>query len=380
MPETGMLSIFEKTCMDNSSRRADHSFAVSSGTLNLLSPAAENKRHEAAVIISLIVILSAVLIFSLMVGRFGLPLGTIIRVFAARFSGNVDAELRQAYNVLFIIRLPRIFLTLLVGAALAISGAAYQSLFRNPLVSPDILGVTHGAGVGAAIGILLGMPSVGIHLLSFLFGIGVVSIVLSLSRILGSGKNATVVLVLTGTIMNLLAQSIISFTKYVADAESKLPEITFWLMGSFARSGNYRNIYIMLVLFLIGAVPVFLWRWKINVLSFGDEEARSLGIDTKRLRAVVILCSTLLTAASVSLCGTIGWVGLIIPHISRLLVGPNNRVLFPVALLAGSTFMLIVDDFARAIVPGELPIGVLTAFVGAPLFLYMLFNGKRDWL
>jgi iron complex transport system permease protein len=380
MPETGMLSIFEKTCMDNSSRRTDHSFAVSSGTLNLLSPDAENKRYEVAVIISLIVILSAVLIFSLMVGRFGLPLGTIIRVFAARFSGNVDAELRQAYNVLFIIRLPRIFLTLLVGAALAISGAAYQSLFRNPLVSPDILGVTHGAGVGAAIGILLGMPSVGIHLLSFLFGIGVVSIVLSLSRILGSGKNATVVLVLTGTIMNLLAQSIISFTKYVADAESKLPEITFWLMGSFARSGNYRNIYIMLVLFLIGAVPVFLLRWKINVLSFGDEEARSLGIDTKRLRAIVILCSTLLTAASVSLCGTIGWVGLIIPHISRLLVGPNNRVLFPVALLAGSTFMLIVDDFARAIVPGELPIGVLTAFVGAPLFLYMLFNGKRDWL
>ncbi|MDR1252360.1 MAG: iron ABC transporter permease [Treponema sp.] len=366
--------------MDNSSRRTDHSFAVSSGTLNLLSPDAENKRYEVAVIISLIVILSAVLIFSLMVGRFGLPLGTIIRVFAARFSGNVDAELRQAYNVLFIIRLPRIFLTLLVGAALAISGAAYQSLFRNPLVSPDILGVTHGAGVGAAIGILLGMPSVGIHLLSFLFGIGVVSIVLSLSRILGSGKNATVVLVLTGTIMNLLAQSIISFTKYVADAESKLPEITFWLMGSFARSGNYRNIYIMLVLFLIGAVPVFLLRWKINVLSFGDEEARSLGIDTKRLRAIVILCSTLLTAASVSLCGTIGWVGLIIPHISRLLVGPNNRVLFPVALLAGSTFMLIVDDFARAIVPGELPIGVLTAFVGAPLFLYMLFNGKRDWL
>jgi iron complex transport system permease protein len=315
-----------------------------------------------------------------MIGRFGLPPATILRAFAARFSGEVDADLRQAYNVLFIIRLPRIFLTLLVGASLALSGAAYQSLFRNPLVSPDILGVTSGAGVGAAMGILLDLPSLGIHLASFLFGIGVVSIVLSLSKILGGGKNATVVLILSGTIMNLLAQSVVSFTKYVADAESKLPEITFWLMGSFARSGNYRNIYVMLALFLAGAVPVFLLRWKINVLSFGDEEARAMGIDTKRLRVTVIVCSTLLTAASVSLCGTIGWVGLIIPHISRLLVGPNNRALFPAAILSGSAFMLIVDDFARAIVPGELPIGVLTAFVGAPLFLYMLFSGKRDWL
>jgi iron complex transport system permease protein len=340
------------------------------------------KKHprEALVMASLGAALLGAFIFSLMIGRFGLPWGEIFRVFAAGFSGEVAPDLQQAYNVIFIIRLPRIFLTLLVGAALALSGAAYQSLFRNPLVSPDILGVTSGAGVGAAIGILLDLPSLGIHLASFLLGIGVVALVLSLSKILGGGKNASVVLILSGTIMNLLAQSIVSFTKYVADAESKLPEITFWLMGSFARSGNYRNIFGMLTFFLIGGIPIFLLRWKINVLTFGDEEARSMGIDTKRLRGLVIVCSTLLTAASVSLCGTIGWVGLIIPHISRLLVGPNNRALFPAALLSGSAFMLIVDDFARAIVPGELPIGVLTAFVGAPLFLYMLFNGKRDWL
>jgi iron complex transport system permease protein len=341
---------------------------------------AKNARREALVMVSLLIILAAVFIFSLMIGRFGLPPGTILRVFASRITGNVDASLRQADNVLFIIRLPRIFLTLLVGASLALSGAAYQSLFRNPLVSPDILGVTHGAGVGAALGILFSLPSVGIHFISFAFGIATVSIVLSLSRAVGDGKNTTVVLILTGTIMNFLAQSITSFTKYVADTESKLPEITFWLMGSFARSGNYRNIFVMLIIFLIGAVPIFLLRWKINVLSFGDEEARALGINTKRLRTIVILCSTLLTAASVSLCGTILWVGLIIPHISRLLVGPNNRALFPVAVLSGGIFMLIVDDFARAIVPGELPVGVLTAFVGAPLFLYMLFRGRRDGL
>jgi iron complex transport system permease protein len=341
---------------------------------------ARNTAREAAVITGLALILAGAFVFSLMIGRFGLPFGTIMRVLWNRLAGVSDPALIQAENVLFVIRLPRIFLTLLVGASLSLSGAAYQSLFRNPLVSPDILGVTQGAGVGAAIGILLGLPSISIHLASFAAGLAVVFLVLSIAKIAWTGKNATVILILTGTIMNFLSQSITSFAKYVADAESKLPEITFWLMGSFARSGNYRNVFVMAAIFVIGAAPIFLLRWKINVLSFGDEEARAMGINTRRLRSIVILCSTLLTAASVSLCGTIHWVGLIIPHISRLLVGPNNRSLFPVALLCGASFMLIVDDFARAIVPGELPVGVLTAFVGAPLFLYMLFSGRRDWL
>jgi len=340
---------------------------------------------------ALTVLFVAALSVSLMIGRYGLSPRTIFRLICARISGAVvENELKQAENVLFIIRLPRVFLTLLVGAALSLSGAAYQSLFRNPLVSPDILGVTHGAGVGATIAILLDMPSVVTQIVAFSFGIAVVLSVLAISKIAGGdgggggggggGRNSIVVLILTGTIMNFLAQSIISFVKYVADANSKLPEITFWLMGSFARSSNHRNVIIMFIIFLTGAVPLYLLRWKINVLAFGDEEARSLGINTKRIRTVVILCSTLLTAAAVSLCGTIGWVGLIIPHISRLLVGPNNRALFPVTLLAGAIFMLVVDDFARAIVPGELPVGVLTAFVGAPLFLYMLFKGRRSWL
>jgi iron complex transport system permease protein len=151
-------------------------------------------------------------------------------------------------------------------------------------------------------------------------------------------------------------------------------------MGSFARSGNNRNALIMLFVFILGGLPLFLLRWKINILSFGEEEARALGVNTKQVRTIIILCSTLLTATSVSFCGIVQWVGLIIPHISRLLVGPDNRHLFPVAVIGGALFMLIVDDFARAIVPGELPVGVLTAFIGAPLFLYMLLKGKKEWL
>jgi iron complex transport system permease protein len=338
-------------------------------------------RRENIVIIILSVLLLAAVVFSLMIGRFGLPFRTIVRILTEHWSSEgIAADLVPADNVFFIIRLPRIALTILVGASLALSGAAYQSLFRNPLVSPDILGVTHGAGVGAALGILTGLVSVGVHAASFAAGILAVSIVLSLTRAAGKGKNTTVLLVLTGTMMNALFSSIISFTKYIADADNKLPEITFWLMGSFARSGNYRNVLGMLFVFIMAGLPLFLLRWKINLLSFGDEEARSMGINTGRIRLVIVVCSTLLTATSVSLCGTIQWVGLIIPHISRLLVGPNNRYLFPAAVLGGGLFMLVIDDFARAIVPGELPVGVLTAFIGAPLFLYMLFNGRKDAL
>jgi iron complex transport system permease protein len=302
----------------------------------------------------------------------------VFRVFLSRLTGEGVSQ--QADNVIFIIRLPRIFLSMLVGAALTLSGAAYQSLFRDPLVSPGVLGVTSGAGFGAALGILLSLPSFFIQGLAFIFGLATVALVLSLTRMAGRGRNSTVVLILTGTIMNALFSSVISFTKYVADADNKLPEITFWLMGSFARSGNGRNVLVMLVVLLSAGTVLFLLRWKINILSFSDEEARSMGLNTRLVRTLVILASTLLTAASVSLCGIISWVGLIIPHISRLLVGPNNRALFPAGLLGGALFMLIVDNCARVIIPGELPVGVLVSFIGAPLFLYMLFCGKREWL
>jgi iron complex transport system permease protein len=335
-------------------------------------------RRELGIILGLAVLLFAALGISLVIGRFSLSPGAVLRVFYARLSGAVLS--READNVIFIIRLPRIFLSMLVGASLSLAGAAYQSLFKDPLVSPGVLGVSSGAGFGAALGILLSLPSFLIQGLAFTFGLLTVAVVLSLTRLAGKGRNSTVVLILTGTIMNAFFSSVISFTKYMADADNKLPEITFWLMGSFARSGNGRNVLIMLVLFLAAGSVLFLLRWKINVLSFSDEEARSMGVNTGRIRLVVILAATLLTAASVSLCGVISWVGLIIPHISRLLVGPNNRALFPVGILSGALFMVMVDNFARAIIPGELPVGVLVSFIGAPLFLYMLFCGRKEWL
>jgi len=332
------------------------------------------------IIVCLAALLAAAVFASLLAGRFALSPAAAAQVVVAKLSGHIPEALRQSERVFFIIRLPRILLTLLVGASLAISGAAYQSLFRNPLVSPDILGVTQGAGVGAALGILLSLPAAGVQALAFGCGLATMAAVLAIAKIAGTGRNATVVLILTGTVMNALFASIVSFTKYVADANDKLPEITFWLMGSFARSGNHRNVLILFFIFAAAGTALFLLRWKINILSFPEEEARSLGVNTRALRTVVILASTLLTAASVSFCGTIHWVGLIIPHISRLLAGPDNARLLPVAVLLGALFMLVVDDFARAIIPGELPVGVLTAFIGAPLFLYMLFAGRREWL
>lgn len=339
---------------------------------------AQYTKRERVVIFSLAILLIPALISSLLIGRFSMSPAMVFRVFLSRLTGEGVSQ--QADNVIFIIRLPRIFLSMLVGAALTLSGAAYQSLFRDPLVSPGVLGVTSGAGFGAALGILLSLPSFFIQGLAFIFGLATVALVLSLTRMAGRGRNSTVVLILTGTIMNALFSSVISFTKYVADADNKLPEITFWLMGSFARSGNGRNVLVMLVVLLSAGTVLFLLRWKINILSFSDEEARSMGLNTRLVRTLVILASTLLTAASVSLCGIISWVGLIIPHISRLLVGPNNRALFPAGLLGGALFMLIVDNCARVIIPGELPVGVLVSFIGAPLFLYMLFCGKREWL
>jgi iron complex transport system permease protein len=247
------------------------------------------------------------------------------------------------------------------------------------MVSPDILGVTQGAGVGAAIGILLNLPTFAIHVLSFAFGVSAVVFVMTVSRLVGRGSSL-MALILTGVVINFFCQSLTSLAKYVADADNKLPEITFWLMGSFARSGSYRNVFIMTLALLLGALPLFLMRWRINVLAFGDEEARAMGVNVKRMRFMVIVCSTLLTASAVCLCGTIAWVGLIIPHIVRLIAGPNNGVLFPASLLGGGLFMLVVDNFARAIVPGELPIGILTSLIGAPLFLYILFKGRKELL
>ncbi len=283
----------------------------------------------------------------------------------------------QVDTVLFGVRLPRVLAAVVVGAALAAAGAAYQGLFRNPLVSPDILGVSTGAGLGAVLGIYLSLPVALIQLSAFAFGLATVGLV----YIIGSmvrGREPTLVLVLAGVVVGSLAGAAISLLKILADPYDQLPAIVFWLLGSLA-STRTEDIAGAAPLVILALIPLALLRWRINVLSLGDEEARSLGVDAGRLRLLVIVAATLMSASVVAIAGVVGWVGLVIPHLARMLVGPNFDRLLPAAMLMGGGYLLIVDTLARTIAPIEVPLGVLTAIIGAPFFLWLLARGREGW-
>lgn len=317
-------------------------------------------------------------LFSLMVGRYGIPFSQLLEILVGRPLGLPQTAPETVATVLFQVRIPRILCGLMVGAALSGSGAAYQGIFKNPMVSPDILGASAGAGFGAAFAILNSFSIFGIELTSFLFGLAAVGFTYFLSSSIGRYGNPVLVLVLTGMVVQSLFSAFTSVVKYEADPNNKLPEITFWLMGGL-NSTTQKQVLMMLVPFVLGLVPLFLLRWKINVLSFGEEEARALGVNTRRIRVILILASTLMTSASIAVAGMIGWVGLIIPHLARLIVGPNYRLLLPASVLIGSTFLLLVDDIARTVFGTEIPLGILTAILGAPFFLYLLRRGRRVW-
>ncbi len=275
------------------------------------------------------------------------------------------------------VRLPRVAAAILVGAALSGAGATYQTLFRNPLVSPDILGVSTGAGLGAVLGILMSMSVLGIETLAFAGGVATVLLVYLISSSL-RGHDRTLVLVLSGVVIGALAGACISLVKILADPYDQLPAITFWLLGSLA-GVKLADLAVTAPLVLIGVVPLVMERWKIGVLSLGDDEARSLGVDVGRLRAVVIGGATLMTAAVVAISGVIGWIGLMMPHIARMMVGPNFNRLLPASMLLGAAFLLVVDTLARSLARVETPIGILTAVLGAPFFLWLLARGRRTW-
>jgi iron complex transport system permease protein len=278
-------------------------------------------------------------------------------------------------TVLFNIRLPRILAAAVVGAALSAAGAAYQSLFRNPLVSPDILGVSSGAGLGAVTGILLGMPVVAIQLLGFAGGLLTVITVAALARTL-RGSGDILVLVLAGIVVGALAGAAISLVKVLADPYDQLPAITFWLLGSLA-GVKPNDVSLTSLIVLAGLLPLFLLRWRIGVLSLGDDEARALGVEVTRVRAIVIAAATLITASVVAISGVIGWVGLMVPHMARLLVGPRFDRLLPAAILLGAAFMVSVDTLARSAAHIEIPLSVLTAVIGGPIFVWLLARGRR---
>lgn len=335
------------------------------------------KFRYAVVLLGLVVLMLGSIFLSFFLGRYSITPKQVLLLVREYFSGIPSGMGRSAYKVFFNIRLPRIVGALWGGAALTLSGSVYQATFRNSMVSPDILGATAGAGFGAALGLMLDCGNTAVQVSSFGFGLLAVLLTCAIGSAVGSRRNSALTLVLTGMVMQALFQALISLIKYVADPYSKLPAITFWLMGSLS-SFTSHSIPLVLPSFLVGALPLFLLRWRINSLFLSDEEALSMGVNVAALRRTIIICATLLTSTVVSICGTIGWVGLIIPHAARMLVGPDNRIQLPVSVLLGGTYLLLVDDVARSAMAMEIPIGILTAMVGAPFFIYLIYRqGKR---
>ena len=280
----------------------------------------------------------------------------------------------QQETLFFQVRLPRIALALLVGCSLAAAGAAFQGTFQNPLVSPDILGASQGAAFGAAVAILLGLGAFGISAFAFAAAIVTVMLVLLVS---GRAKgNHMMVVVLAGVMMSSLLQAAVSYTKLIADPTDQLAAITYWLMGSLT-GAKPADLAMAAAPMAAGLLVLFALRWRISILTMGDDEASTMGVNAQRVRIVVIFAATLVTAASVAVTGMIGWVGLVIPHFARMVIGCDYRKLLPASMLMGASFLLVVDDVARLATTSEIPIGILTAFVGAPFFLYLITRKKQ---
>ncbi|GJD57484.1 FecCD family ABC transporter permease [Methylobacterium dankookense] len=310
-------------------------------------------------------------------GRFAVPPLDVAALLWAKLTGGTAPVDATAQTVVLQVRLPRVVGALVVGAALAAAGATYQGLFRNPLVSPDILGVSAGASLGAVAGIVLALPVAAIQGLAFAGGLAAVAAVY-LVGVAVRRHDPVLTLVLAGVAVGAVLGAGISLLKVLADPYNQLPAITYWLLGSLA-SVTLGDVGAILPAILLGLVPLVLLRWRMNLMSLGDEEARALGVETRALRPLLVAAATLVTAAAVSVTGVIGWVGLIVPHVARLLVGPDFRRLLPASVLLGAGYLLAVDLIARNAARIEIPLGILTALVGAPFFLWLLASGRRGW-
>ena len=324
-------------------------------------------------LIALVVVVA--FFFSFMMGKYAMTPVEVCQTFWAHFfdPANVDPKMDR---VLFRIRLPRVGVCMLVGAALAVAGASYQGMFKNPLTSPDLLGASAGASLGACLALLWGLAGEYVQLFAFAGGMLAVGMAVWLNRQVD--YDPTLGLVLAGILVSTLFQSGMSMVKFLADADDKLPTITFWLMGSFANV-NAGDFLMCLAPMLIGFVILMSQSWKLNVLSFGDEEARAMGIKTGRTRLLVIFASTLITSASVAVAGIVGWIGLVIPHLARAIVGPNYKVLLPCSMVVGAVYLLLVDNIARLAMTVEVPIGILTAILGVPFFVVIFKHNMKGW-
>ncbi|MEG0292602.1 MAG: iron ABC transporter permease [Anaerovoracaceae bacterium] len=329
----------------------------------------ENKRRSRMLLLLFTAIFILIFMGSFMIGKYHIGLKDLFTTLFSGILGHSNDAPSQMEIVVMQVRFPRILAAAIIGAALSAAGLCYQGLFQNPMVSPDVLGASTGAGFGAALGLFMSFGYFGVSLSALFFGIIAVVIVQLVS---GRVKNNPVLaLILSGIMVSSLFSAATSFIKLVADPTNVLPTITYWLMGSLA-SIRQSDLLFVSIPILLGIIPLLLIRWRLNILTLGEEEARTVGLDTKKLRVLIIFCATLLTAACVSVSGMIGWVGLVIPHISRMLVGCDHRVSLPASMLLGSSFLMVVDNFCRILTTTEIPLGILTAFVGAPFFLYLL--------
>ena len=321
-----------------------------------------------------LVICIGIFLASLVIGRFFIPINEVMNILSSKFLVLPITWDASMYNVVMEIRLPRVLGAIAVGIALAVSGAAYQGVFRNDLVSPDLLGVSHGASVGACIGILLHLSFYGVAILAFMGGILAVCLTLLLPKLIQN--QSRIVLVLCGIIVSGFMAAIIGLLKYIADPDTELQDIVYWQLGSLAKV-TWDNLLYVLPIIIICTIAVLALRWRLYILSLSDQEAQSLGVNVNRERLVIIGISTLLTAAAVCLSGTIGWVGLVIPHLSRMLVGNDHKKLIPATILVSASFLMIADLFARSLTTAEIPLGILCGFIGTPFFAWVLYKQRR---
>ena len=349
----------------------------------------ERRISYSAVIIALIIFLMAGIIISINLGRYPIGIGEIFGILwnciadKISIAGNAIGISLDALKIepfwqpvqesLFLQhRLPRVLIACMVGCSLSAAGAAYQGVFQNPMAAPDILGASSGAAFGAALAIFFSLGKSMIVVMAF------ISSILTVAAVIYTGNHArgkrVLGLILSGIMISSLVSSGTSFIKMVADPEDQLPAITYWLMGSL-NGTNSKDVMMAFFPMFIGLIPLYFLSWRINLLTLGDEEAHTMGINVKKLRIVLILCATLVTAASVAVSGVIGWIGLVVPHLCRRLVGNNYKKLMPAAMLFGALFLLIVDDVSRNFLTSEIPIGILTSFIGAPFFVYLITRG-----
>lgn len=327
----------------------------------------KDKKIKASAYIILISLPILISIFALAIGRMPLSIGQIVNFFNAYLGGREFDPMLE--SVIINVRLPRIITGLVVGAGLSAAGLSFQGVFSNPLATPDILGVSSASSLGAVIGILLSLSTLSIQALALVFGL--IGVVLTLYIGKTRTKSSTIMLILAGLVISSLTNALSSLLKYTADPTDKLPAISYWLMGSFARS-SYKNLMLSAPLIIFGIILIRLLIFKLNIMSLSEDEAKSLGVNVKKTRLIFIFASTLITASSISMCGQVGWVGLIIPHMARMMVGANNTHTLPISLSLGASLMVLIEALSRTVSVIELPISVLTAIIGAPIFISLI--------